>query len=146
MDYTTAFRISASGMNVEKLRVDVTALNIANMHSTRSADGTVFKPMRVISGASRAPSFAAAFENASGNGLSGVQVLGIQPMEVTPRMVYEPSHPDANDKGFVAYPGINQAKEMVNLITALRAYEANVIAMTAAKTMAMKALDIGGMA
>lgn len=145
MDYMSAFRISASGMNVEKLRVDVTAVNIANMHSTRSVDGTVFRPLRVVSGEYRSPGFASTFEAARTEWrLNGAQVFGVQPMDVAPRLAYEPSHPDADEKGFVAYPGVNQVGEMMNLVTALRGYEANVVAMNAAKTMALKALDLGG--
>jgi flagellar basal-body rod protein FlgC len=74
----------------------------------------------------------------------GVEVNEVRQIDVPPRLVYEPSHPDADAKGFVAYPGINPVAEMINLITTMRAYEANVTAMNAAKTMAMKALDIGG--
>lgn len=145
MDYMSAFQISASGMNVEKLRVDVTAVNIANMHSTRTVDGTPFRPLRVISGQFRSPAFASTFETLQGEWrLNGTQVLGVQPMEVAPRLAYEPSHPDADEKGFVAYPGVNQVNEMMNLVTALRGYEANVVAMNAAKVMALKALELGG--
>lgn len=146
MDYLASFRISASGMQVEKLRADLTAINLANMNSTRSANGVLFKPLRVVSGASGVPGeFAATFESMSGQApLAGTELLGVEEIDAAPRMVYDPSHPDANDKGFVAYPGINHLGEMMNLMTAMRTYEANVVAMNAAKTMALKALDIGG--
>jgi len=143
MDYGQAFEISASGMSVEKLRIDVTAVNIANMHSTAAADGTLFRPLRVVS-RPLAPTFASQFEDGSAIGLRGAQVLGIQELAVTPKMVYEPGNPGADDKGMVALPGVDHVSEMVNLITALRAYEANVVAMNAAKVMASKALEIGG--
>jgi flagellar basal-body rod protein FlgC len=135
MNYLQAFAISASGMAVEKTRVDVTAVNIANATSTRSADGAAFRPLRVLSGAKRAGEFASL--------LAGAQVLELRALEVPPRLAYEPGHPDADDKGFVAYPGINPVSEMVNLLTAVRVYEANVAALNAAKAMALRALEIG---
>ncbi len=143
MDYSQAFEISASGMTVEKLRVDVTAVNIANMHSTAAADGTMFRPLRVVSRPAGA-TFASQFQGGAQLALRGAQVLGIEELAVEPKTVYEPGNPNANDKGYVTLPGVDHVAEMVNLITALRAYEANVVAMNAAKTMAVKALDIGG--
>lgn len=143
MDYSQAFEISASGMTLEKLRIDVTALNIANMHSTAAPDGTLFRPLRVVSRPGPM-TFASQFQEVSEYNLRGAQVLSIQELAVEPRMVYEPGNPGADDKGFVALPGVDHVSEMVTLTIALRAYEANVVAMNAAKTMAMKALEIGG--
>lgn len=142
MNYLKAFAISASGMDVEKQRLDITALNIANAHSTRSAGGGTYKPLQVISGARTA--FDAALAGAqSANLAAGAEVLEIRAVNTPPRLVYEPAHPDADAKGFVAYPGINPVSEMVNLISTTRAYEANLAAVQAAKTMALRALDIG---
>lgn len=135
MDYLKAFAISGSGMNVEKQRLEVSALNIANAHSTRGPDGRPFVPLQVVSAA--AGGFQAALA-------AGAEVVRISPTDVAPRRVYEPAHPDADDKGFVAYPGINPVTEMVNLIATVRAYEANLAAVQAAKTMALRALDMGG--
>jgi flagellar basal-body rod protein FlgC len=135
MNYLQAFAISASGMAVEKARVDVTALNIANAAATRSPDGTAPRPLRVVSAARTAGDFAGL--------LAGAQVLELRALEVPPRLAYEPGHPDADAKGFVAYPGINPVAEMMNLVTAVRAYEANVAALNAAKAMALRALEIG---
>jgi len=146
MDYSQAFEISASGMTVEKLRIDVTAVNIANMHSTAAADGTLFRPLRVISRSSL-PVFASQFEDGAGEAvykLRGAQIHAVQELDVPPRSVYEPGNPGADDKGFVALPGVDHVSEMVTLVVALRAYEANVAAMNAARTMAMKALEVGG--
>jgi flagellar basal-body rod protein FlgC len=145
MDYMSSFAISASGMAVERMRLDVTSLNLANVNSTRAADGSVYKPLTVISGPRSSSSFVNTFDALSGNGLAnGVGVTEVRQMVVPPRMVYEPNHPDADEKGFVSYPGINSVSEMVNLVSTLRAYEANVVAMNAAKAMATKALEIGG--
>jgi flagellar basal-body rod protein FlgC len=143
MDYLAAFAISGSGMAVEKLRLDVTAVNLANVNSSRSADGALFRPMRVVSGVRADPRFEAAMRS-WGVTLGGAQVQEVRPTDVPPRMVLEPGHPDADARGFVAYPGVNPVAEMTSLITAVRSYEANVIALNAAKVMAQKALEIGG--
>jgi len=143
MDYLAAFAISGSGMAVEKLRLDVTAVNLANVNSSRTVDGALFRPMRVLSGPRADPRFEAALA-AWGVQLGGAEVQQVQPTDTPPRMVLEPGHPDADSRGFVSYPGINPVAEMTNLVTAVRAYEANVVALNAAKTMAQKALEIGG--
>ncbi|PRC93908.1 flagellar basal body rod protein FlgC [Solimicrobium silvestre] len=143
MDYRNAFAISASGMSVEKLRLDVTAANLANIHSGKRVDGTLFQPMQVIS-TEAGENFSTQFEQLAGAQLHGAQVVGVTTTPTAPHMVYQPGNPDADDKGFVTEPGVNQVTEMVNMASALRAYEANVVAMNAAKTMALKALELGG--
>jgi flagellar basal-body rod protein FlgC len=142
MDYNSAFHISASGMAVEKMRLEITAANIANMHSAAASADAVYRPLQVLTQAVPL-GFARQFGQlvtASG----GVRVAALAPQTVAARMVYEPGHPYADPKGFVAYPGVNHTAEMMNLNTALRAYEANLAALSAAKTMAARALDIGG--
>lgn len=142
MDYNASFQISATGMAVERLRLDVAAANLANMHSTAASAHQLYRPLRVISQA--APlDFGRQFGEQYA-ALGGVQLVGVEPMAVAPRLVHEPGHPHADSKGFVAYPGINHTSEMVSLVTALRAYEANVVAMNAAKTMTARTLEIGG--
>ncbi|BBB70247.1 flagellar basal-body rod protein FlgC (plasmid) [Undibacterium sp. YM2] len=143
MDYRNAFAISATGMNVEKLRLDTTANNIANLHSTKGADGKLYRPLNVKVVEAN-DNFSLDFERLSGANLRGVQVAKVEELDVAPRKVYEPGNPDADDKGYVSMPGINHVTEMVNISTALRAYEANVVAMNAAKRMALKALELGG--
>ena len=140
MNYLQAFAISASGMAVEKARVDLTAVNIANAQSTRSADGVGVRPMRLVSAAKGGD-----FESLLGNSvpLRGAEIVSVAALTTPPRLVYEPGHPDADEKGFVAYPGINPIAEMVNLLTAVRAYEANVAALNAAKSMALRTLNLG---
>jgi flagellar basal-body rod protein FlgC len=142
MDYNTAFHISASGMAVEKLRLDITAANLANMNNAAASAAQAYRPQRVISQA--APlNFSQQFGQLAGQ-VDGVQVLSVETQAVAPRMVYEPGHPYADAQGMVAYPAVNHAAEMVNLNLALRAYEANVAAMSAARTLAARTLDIGG--
>ena len=135
MDYRAAFQISASGMQLEKTRLDVTSMNLANVHTTKGADGKLFRPMRVV---------AQEAVTSFGEVLRGVQIASVEEVDAAPRSVYEPGHPQADEKGFVAYPAVDQVSEMVNVMTAVRAYEANVVAMNAAKSMSVKALEIGG--
>jgi flagellar basal-body rod protein FlgC len=135
MNYLQAFAISGSGMAVEKARVDLTAVNLANAQSTRGADGQLFRPLRLVS-APRGADFAQL--------LAGVEIVGLQSLDSPPRLVFEPGHPEADERGFVAYPGINPVAEMMNLLTAVRVYEANVAALNAAKAMALKTLQLGG--
>ena len=152
MDYSDSFAISAAGMSLERTRADMASLNLANANTLQNADGPQYRPLRVVAraaamAASGSPAFADLFSRGvGGGGLSGAApaVVSVEPTDLPPRMVYEPGHPLANDKGFVAYTGVDSATEMVTLMSAMRSYEANVAAMNAARTMALKALEIGG--
>lgn len=144
MDFSHVAAISASGMEVERTRLDVAAINLANAHTTRTPEGGAFRPLRVISGVSGGVPFSSALGAGSASLFQTPQVLDVQRTAVAPRVAYEPGHPDADNKGFVAYPGVDSTAEMVNVMTAVRAYEANVVALNAAKAMTMKALEIGG--
>lgn len=147
MDYSASFQISAAGLRVEKLRVDVTALNIANMNTARSQAGTLFKPLRVATQSVAAPSFGAFFESMGGDASAlAVPQAEVLAMDVAPRVIHDPGHPQADAQGDVQYPGVDHLAEMINLVSAMRSYEANLVAMNAAKTMAVKALEIGGAA
>jgi flagellar basal-body rod protein FlgC len=143
MDYHTAFQISASGMALEKMRLDVTAANIANMNTAAASAGQVYQPLRVLARPA-AISFSQQFGQLAAVRGGGVEITGVEAQPVPARMVYEPGHAYADAKGFVAYPGVNHTAEMLNINSALRAYEANVAAMSAAKAMAARALEIGG--
>lgn len=141
MNYLSAFQISASGMAVEKMRLDLTTANIAAMHTAAPNAAAVYRPLHVV--AQAVPlSFAQRFGQLSMTG-GGAQVVAVQGDTSAPRQVYEPGHPYADAKGFVNYPAVDQVSEMLNVNSALRAYEANVAAMSAARTMAARALDIG---
>ncbi|MFV8606900.1 flagellar basal body rod protein FlgC [Ralstonia pseudosolanacearum] len=155
MDYARAFAISAAGMAVERTRVDVASLNLANANTVLTAEGANYQPLRVVArampmGASQETGWAS-FSDRVEQGLDTPELSSLslplvqtEPTGAQPRMVYEPGHPFANDKGFVAYQGVDTATEMVTLMSALRAYEANVVAMNTARTLSLKALDIGG--
>jgi flagellar basal-body rod protein FlgC len=136
------FDISAAGMNLERLRLEVSATNLANANSTRGADGAIYIPQQVV--VHSAHSFEALFQSLAGDGLSNTVPVGqVQQADLAPRQVYDPSHPDADARGFVSYPGVNPVSEMVQLIAITRAYEANVRAFNAGRNMMLKALEIG---
>jgi flagellar basal-body rod protein FlgC len=143
MDYHAAFHISATGMALEKMRLDVTAANIANMNTAAASAGQVYQPLRVLARPA-AISFSQQFGQLAALHGGGVEISGVEAQPVAPRMVYEPGHAYADSKGFVAYPGVNHTGEMLTINSALRAYEANVAAMSAAKAMASRTLEIGG--
>lgn len=142
MGYFSAFDISGSGMAVQKVKLDTVALNLANVNTTRSNSGGPYQPLEVIISERMGARFETLFSGYTRQ-QKGAQVLDIQPRIAKPRMVFDPRHPDANGDGYVAYPDINPVSEMVDLMEATRAYEANVRAINAAKTMALHALEIG---
>jgi flagellar basal-body rod protein FlgC len=148
MNYNTTFAISAAGMDVERTRVEVAALNLANASTTHAANETGYVPMRVVarSGGPGALSFASLVEAGTEAATLAQMVpsISVEPSGRAPRQVHEPGHPLADEHGFVTYPGVDPATEMVSLMSATRAYEANVAAMNTARTLALKALEIGG--
>lgn len=138
------FNTSASGMTAERFRLDIIANNLANANTTRTDEGGPYRRQSPIY-MPREPRFKLPFPRRKTGGQhgEGVRVVGVSHDTNEPRMVYDPYHPDANEEGYVAYPNVNTVREMVDMISATRAYEANVSAMTAAKQMANKALTIG---
>jgi flagellar basal-body rod protein FlgC len=152
MDYMQSFAISAAGMNVERMRVDVAALNLANANTVQGVGGSSYQPLRVLAEAqSQSGVDGGSFSALVSQGLESSDIASqagpvarIVPANVAPRLVYEPGHPLANERGFVAYAAIDTATEMVSMMSATRAYEANVSAMNTARTLALRALDIGG--
>jgi flagellar basal-body rod protein FlgC len=144
MDYQRTFAVSAAGMDLERKRVDMATLNLANANTVQSADGTGFRPMRVIA-RSVANAFPAMVGAPGGPDLNAAgAAVTIEPLDVAPRQAYEPGHPYADEHGFVRYAGVDTAAEMVTMMSAIRSYEANVAAMNTSRQMAVKALEIGG--
>ncbi len=128
--------ISASGMSANRLRIDVISNNIANAETTRTPEGGPYRR--------KVPIFAEYLKR-SGLGYkpSGVAVVKIAEDPSPFRLVYDPSHPDADENGYVKMPNVNVLREMVDLINAQRAYEANVSAFNTVKAMINSALQIG---
>ena len=147
MDYSRVFEISAAGMAVERLRVEVAALNLANANTVASPDAPGYVPKRVVLRST--PVHAADFSDQVAHGLNGGAIAAlvpeavVQPTGAAPRLVHEPGHPLANAAGMVAQPAVDTATEMVTVMSAMRAYEANVAAASAARTLALKTLEIG---
>lgn len=143
MDYSASFQISAAGMRLEKMRVDVTALNIAHMNTSRTAAGTPYQPLKVVARAA-ALDFNALMTGDTLAAQSALPTGDVVPTLAPARLLLDPGHPDADAQGRVAYPGVDHLGEMVTLLSAMRAYEANLVALNATRVMATKALEIGG--
>jgi flagellar basal-body rod protein FlgC len=142
MSLFSTLRISQSGLTASRLWLDTVSSNIANANTTRTSEGGPYRRLDVSLTPSSDASFASFLGSASESPGTGVQVAAIVKDSSSPRMVYNPSHPDANTDGYVAMPNINIVTEMVNMVAAQRAYEANVTVMNSAKSMAMKSLEI----
>lgn len=145
MSLFNGMNISSSGMTAQRLRMDTIAQNIANVNTTRDEEGNVYRRKTVVFQEKVNNSFDQVFAKQLGrpNG-SGVKVVAIDEDEETAmNMVYDPSHPDADEDGYVTYPNVNTVTEMTNLIDASRAYEANVTAFNASKSLALKGLEVG---
>jgi flagellar basal-body rod protein FlgC len=135
---------SASGLTAERMRMDVTAENLANAQTTRTAAGGPYRRKEVVLREAGGGSFGAALDAAAGStpAAGGVEVAAIVADASPPKRIYDPGHPDADAQGYVSMPNIDTVSEMVDLITASRGYEANVTAMQTAKQMWTKTLDL----
>ena len=139
MDFLSALRISASGLAAERLRVNLASSNLANAESTRGPDG---KPYQRLDPVMQAVPFGDELAMAGGGQPMGVEVARVAQDQAPGRRVFDPSHPDADEQGFVTLPNVNPIHEVVNLMSASRAYDANASAVETLKTMAQRALDI----
>jgi len=165
IDMFSGLSISASGLRAQRVRQNVIASNLANAETTRTKEGGPYKRQFVVLRENPAdpekrfvfgpdkmqgftthenhipipePGFPVDKEHIG----SGVEVASIEQDKTPPKLVYDPSHPDANEQGYVAMPNVNVVQEMTDMITATRSYEASVTAMNSTKTMLMKALEI----
>lgn len=140
-----AIDAAASGLTAERLRMDVISNNIANVNTTRTTEGGAYKrQMVVFAPRENETTFAQVLSTATDTGTgNGVRVVGITKDKSPTHKIYDPAHPDANKEGYVEMPNVNIVTEMVDMITATRAYEANVTVMNSSKSMALKALEIG---
>lgn len=132
MSFFNAFNVSSSGLTAQRMRLDIIAENLANVNTTRTEDGDVYKKKEVT--------FQEVLE---GTSLGGVEVTEIYEDQTQGSLIYQPSHPDANEEGYVEMPNVSTVEEMTNMISASRAYEANVTAFNTLKNMHLKALEIG---
>ena len=140
-----AINAAGSGLTAERLRMDVTAENLANANTTRTANGGAYRRKVVVleqQGAGGAFGNQLAAEMRRGQKPSGVQVAGIAEDTTPNKRIYEPGHPDADAQGYVERPNVDSVTEMVDLISASRTYEANVTAMQTAKVLFNKTLEL----
>jgi flagellar basal-body rod protein FlgC len=136
----SAIAASASALGVERARIEVAVSNIANAESTRAADGRPYRRRDVVLAADPVSAFDAALGSA---GATGVKVAAIVQDQAPFRKRYEPSHPDADADGFVALPNVDTPQEMVDMLGAARAYQANLAAISTIREMVSKALELG---
>ena len=144
MDFFDALHASSAGLAAQRLRMNLISANLANANTTRTEGGGPYRRKEpVFAAVSESPSFGEVLSTFQTDNLPQVKVVDVVEDPSPPLMKYDPSHPDADGRGYVAMPNINLMEEMVNLISATRSYEANVSAVKAAKEMALKALEIG---
>lgn len=153
MSFQDNLRISGSALSAERLRMNAISNNLANAQTTRTANGkayrrqeVVFEPMfrqslldRLRLSNTQDRHLALDLQTQQG----GVKAVAVTENDRPGKMVYEPQHPDANAEGYVEYPNINVVEEMTDMISASRAYEANIQALQSARALALKALEIG---
>ena len=133
MGIFSGMRISASGLSAERMRMDVISSNVANVKTTRTEDGGAYRR--------KVATFAENYDKKLG--MLGVKTVSIEEDKTPLNRVYEPTHPDADEEGYVEYPNVDLLVEMSDLISATRAYESNIDTLNAQKNMISKALEIG---
>ncbi|WP_432400581.1 flagellar basal body rod protein FlgC [Wukongibacter sp. M2B1] len=145
MNFFKSINTSATGLTAERLRMDIISKNIANANTTRTSSGMPYRRQVPIFKEKEGKSFTDVLNNAKNNqGLGdGVEVTGIEEDKSPFKRIYQPGHPEADEKGYVLMPNVDIVTEMINLISSSRAYEANVTALNNSKSMAMKAIEIG---
>lgn len=146
MGFFSALENSASALTAQRLRMDIISENIANVNTTRTEQGTPYRRKTVIFEGQNGNTPFSSYLSKASQGLvksGGVRVSAIVEDQTAFKSVYDPGHPDADENGMVEMPNVDVVAEMVNMISATRAYEANVTAINTTKSMASKALEIG---
>lgn len=144
MGFFDSMKISSSALAAQRMRMNILSSNLANANTTRTPEGGAYKRKDVVFEASPIGNeFEDFLDDAYGTQIQEVKVIDIHQDKAAPRRVHDPRHPDADKDGYVELPNIQVMTEMVNMIAATRAYEANTTAVNSAKQMAMKSLEIG---
>lgn len=144
MSIFSSINTSASALTAERTRMDVISKNLANANTTRTQNGDPYKRQVVIlKQASNPNSFQSIFQNKLKQSSKGVEISSIAEDNTPFRQIYDPGHPDADDKGYVKMSNVDTITEMVDMIGATRSYEANATAISTTKNMLLKALEIG---
>jgi flagellar basal-body rod protein FlgC len=143
MSLLSALSVSASGMSAQRARTELLVENLANSDTTRTPEGGPYRRKdAVFTSDSSAVQFSSLFENEMNTGATGVRVAEVVTDTREPEMRYLPGHPDANKDGYVAFPRMNPAEDMVDLMGASRSYQANVAAIGAVKDMISKSMEL----
>ncbi|MCK9443563.1 MAG: flagellar basal body rod protein FlgC [Tissierellaceae bacterium] len=144
MNIFNSINISSSSLTAEKTRIDIIAKNMANANTTRTTGGSPYRRQMVVFEENKPNSFSSHLNNKMNkiNG-HGVKISKIVEDDSPFKLVYEPGHPDADENGYVKMPNVDVVKEMVDLISAQRSYDANITSINTSKSMLMKALEIG---
>ena len=144
MSFMGSMTTSATGMTAQQLRTDLISQNLANVNTTRDENGEPYRRKIAVFAEKTNNGFGSALNKALGVSGRGVKVSMVaEDTETDMKMVYDPSHPDADENGYVTYPNVDTVTEMTNMIDATRSYEANVTAFNASKQMLLKTLEIG---
>ncbi len=143
MDFFRAMEVSASGLHAQRTRMNVASSNLANASTTRTAEGGPYKRRDVVLTSRAMAADALGNVSQADRAVRGVAVDEIIEDTSPPKLEYDPGHPDADENGYVAYPNVSAIEEMVDMITASRAYEAGITTLTTAVQMAERALSIG---
>ncbi len=142
MSIFNSFDISASALKAQRIRLDTISSNMANAETTRTPEGGPYKRKMVVF-APQQMSFSEHLSANTNRSINGVKVQQIIADQAAPTQVYNPSHPDADESGYVAMPNVDILKETADMMMATRAYEANITTLKSAKRMALKALELG---
>lgn len=142
MDIFTTFDIAASGLRAQSTRLNTISSNLANSETTSTPEGGPYKKKSVVLQTENMP-FQRHLDRSLSQHAQGVKVTRIVEDESPPQLVYDPSHPDAREDGYVAMPNVSVIKEMVDMMSTTTSYEANTTTIKSAKRMALNALKIG---
>lgn len=140
MDLFGVFDISTAGMSVEQSRLAVAASNLANARTSASADGAPYQPLRAVV---QATSYETVEATLAAESLPRPILQSVAPVEAPPRLVYDPGHPNADERGFVSMPGVDTLSTMMDLISVSRSYEANLRAFDVTRHLLQRTIDMG---
>lgn len=140
MDLFGVFDISSAGMSVEQSRLAVAASNLANARTSSGVDGAAYQPLKAVV---EATSYASVEAGLAAESLPRPVVQSVVPTDAAPRLVYDPGHPDADERGFVSMPGVDSLSTMMELISVSRGYEANLRAFDVTRHLLQSTIDMG---
>ncbi|MBW1709899.1 MAG: flagellar basal body rod protein FlgC [Deltaproteobacteria bacterium] len=143
MNFISAMNISASGLTAQRTRMNIVSMNLSQMHTTRTKTGEPYRrKIPIFTATPMTGPFGRRLKESLDRKIEVVEVTNIVADQKDFKTVFDPSHPDADEFGYVRLPNVNLMEEMVHMLTAQRSYEANIVALNAAKNMALKSLEL----